>query len=283
MIDYHIHPDYSIDADPYSMEEYCIKALELGLSEICFTTHCEFDPLRKNLDWFVRCCGTIVPMHPVTWLDRYFEDIARCSGKFLKEGLIVKAGLEAGFDHGLERDIEDVLSQYPFDFIIGSVHCLDHIAISSAAESPGYFRGKSLQEAADAYFGTLAGAIASGLFDVIGHLDIYRRHGTSIYGEGTAAVFQGHIDGILELMVKKGAGLEINTSASRHNQGLFYPAEQLLIKAVEKGVKNFTIGSDCHRISELGRNFYPALESAKKIGIKFSVYERRKPKPAGEI
>ncbi len=283
MIDYHIHPGYSIDADPYSLEEYCIKALELGLREICFTTHCEFDPSRADLDWFVRCDGRIVPMHPPEWLNRYFKDIAMCAGMFRKDGLIVKAGLEAGFDLGLERNIEGVISQYPFDFVIGSVHCLDHIAISSETESPGYFRGKNLQEAAGAYFRTLAAAVASGLFDVIGHLDVYRRHGTPFYGEATELMYQSHIDEVLTLMVKNGTGLELNTSALRHNRGLFYPAEQILMMAVEKGVSNFTIGSDCHRISELGRNIFPAVESAKKIGIKFSVYERRKPRLVEEM
>ena len=43
--DYHVHPDYSIDASPVKIRDYCQKALELELREICFTTNVELDPL----------------------------------------------------------------------------------------------------------------------------------------------------------------------------------------------------------------------------------------------
>ena len=278
MFDYHIHPDYSIDAEPFSIADYCVKALRIGLKEICFTTHCEFDPIRKDFDWFVRCNGEIVPMHPNTWMDMYFADITRCAGIYGPQGLIVKAGLEAGFDMGLDKYIEKVLSRYPFDFVIGSVHCLDHIAISSEKESPGYFQGATLQEAADKYFNTLGEAVASGMFDVIGHLDIYRRHGTEFFGKETVSAYKEHLDGILQLMLKNSTGIEINTSAARHYRGAFYPAESILVRAVEKGVKLFTIGSDCHRISELGQGINQAMKTAKKLGINFSVFKKRKPR-----
>lgn len=278
MIDYHIHPDYSIDADPFSMDSYCRKALEIGLREICFTTHCEFDPLRKHLDWFVRCRGGIAPMHPAGWLEQYFQDVAACSEAYTGSGLVVRAGLEAGYDLGLEREIEDVLCQYPFDFVIGSVHCLDHVAISSGNESPGYFAGKKPETVAAAYFKTLRAAVATGLFDVIGHLDIYRRHGTKFFGDEMKVIYREYIGDILDLMLKNGTGLEINTSSLRHGQGAFYPGTEILTEAVMKGIRHFTVGSDCHRVSELGRGVFQALRVADNLGVNISVYEKRQPK-----
>lgn len=277
MIDYHIHPDYSIDAEPFSIYGYCEKAVELGLREICFTTHCEFDPLRKHLDWFARRHGRVVPMHPAGWLDQYFEDLREASRFFSGYGLAVKAGLEAGYDLGLEREIETVLTEYPFDFVIGSVHCLDHVAISSGQESPGYFHGKTPGEVGTAYYRTLREAVASKLFDVIGHLDIYRRHGSRFLGREVLCIHREYLQEVLNEMVKTGTGLELNTSSLRHGQGPFYPGEEILKQAVEAGIRYFTIGSDCHRISELGRGVNEALKTADSFGIRVSVYNKRKP------
>lgn len=278
MIDYHVHPDYSIDAEPFSMADYCRKAVQMGLREICFTTHCEFDPLRRHLDWFVRCRGEVLPMHPTGWLDTYFAEIMECSTFFAGQGLLVKAGLEAGYDRGLERDIENVVNHYPFDFVIGSVHCLDHVAISSGRESGAYFAGKGPGEVAKAYFTTLREAIQTGLFDVIGHLDIYRRHGFRFLGPEIDEVHREYMEEIFNLMVKTGTGLEINTSSLRHGQGLFCPGQEILNEAARKGVRYFTVGSDCHRLSELGQGVNEAVNLAKKCGLGISVYEKRKPR-----
>jgi len=278
MIDYHIHPDYSIDADPFTMESYCQKAQQMGLKEICFTTHCEFDQLRKHLDWYVRCGGETVPMHPARWVDRYFADISACATAYASSGLIVKTGLEAGYDLGLEGEIEKLLVQYPFDFVIGSVHCLDHIAISAMNESSAYFAGKKLRQVAAAYYKTLQEAVSTGLFDVIGHFDIYRRHGHKFFGDEIKKIYEEYIGDVLDLMLKNGTGLEINTSSLRHGQGPFYPSEEILSAAVKSGIKNFTVGSDCHRVSELGQGVGTAIAAANRYGIRLSVYEKRKPK-----
>lgn len=278
MIDYHIHPDYSIDAEPFSMHIYCEKALLIGLREICFTTHCEFDIVRQKLDWYVRCGGEIVPMHPADWLEYYFKDALSCKERFKPYGLNVKVGLEAGYDLGLDEQISKVVNSYPFDFVIGSIHCLDHFAISSGQESEGFYSGKILTDIAGNYFRTLTEAVKSGLFDVIGHFDIYRRHGTRFFGAAVNDIYRAYIDDVLKLMVSQGTGLELNTSSLRQGQGNFYPTSGILREALKAGVKNFTIGSDCHRIEELGQGVFDALELGKAMGVEFKVYDQRVPK-----
>lgn len=75
--DYHIHPDYSIDASPVRIKKYCYKAMKLGLKEICFTTHLELDPLRKDIDNFVVLNGKRVSVYNKAWLDKYFDEITQ--------------------------------------------------------------------------------------------------------------------------------------------------------------------------------------------------------------
>ena len=47
MTDYHVHSDYSQDAEG-SIFDYCRRARELGLEEICLTPHFEIDPVRAS-------------------------------------------------------------------------------------------------------------------------------------------------------------------------------------------------------------------------------------------
>jgi len=53
LVDYHVHPDYSLDATG-SVQEHCRRAVELGLAEICFTTHFDADPAFAREDGWVR-------------------------------------------------------------------------------------------------------------------------------------------------------------------------------------------------------------------------------------
>ena len=142
--DYHVHPDYSIDGTPVKIREYCEKALELDIKELCFTTHVELDPARREIDNFVYLNGEKASVYNYVWLDNYFEEIARAQDEFEQAGLKVKAGIEIGYNPGCEKHVEYIVNNYPFDFVMGAIHCLDHIAISSMKESLRFFKNKSL-------------------------------------------------------------------------------------------------------------------------------------------
>lgn len=276
MIDYHVHPGFSIDAEEYSIEDYCRRAVEIGLKEICFTPHYEFDPLRKEIDWWVRYNGRVMSIEE-DWLPYYIEEVLLAAERYALYGLKVKAGLEIGFDRGLEEPIARVVEAHPFDFIIGSVHCIDHVAISSAEESAPYYATRELAQVAELYFATLLQAVASGLFDVVGHLDIYRRHGYGVYGQAVHTAHRPYIGEILKVMADKKIGLEVNTSSIRHNQKEFYPGREILAAARAAGVEVFTIGSDAHRIGELGRGVAAAMALLKELGLKAAAFTRRSP------
>lgn len=276
MIDYHIHPGFSIDADEYSILDYCRRAAEIGLKEICFTPHYEFDPLRKEIDWWVRYNGRVMSIEE-DWLPYYIEEVRRAGENFAPLGLKVRAGLEIGFDLGLEERIEGVVNAHPFDFVIGSVHCVDHVAISSERESAPYYAARELNRVAELYFATLRQAVLSGLFDVVGHLDIYRRHGFKYYGPAVLQAHRPYIGEIFKIMAEKNVGLEINTSSARHNQPEFYPNREILELAVAAGIKVFTVGSDAHRISELGRQVGEGLEILAQLGMRAATFTGRIP------
>ncbi|NLK00835.1 MAG: histidinol-phosphatase HisJ family protein [Clostridia bacterium] len=267
LTDYHIHPDYSMDALPISIDRYCERAVELGLREICFTTHFELDPLREQMDNFVIYKGKKHPVSDYRWLDGYLQEIQDAGDSYESDGLAVKAGVEIGYDLGLGKEVEKVVEAYPFDFVLGSVHCLDHTAISSMEESPKYFSTHSLSQTREDYFNILNEAVETGLFHCIAHIDLYRRYGYEYYGPNVNTIHRGVIEGIFKEMAHRGMGLEVNTSARRRGFPDFHPSEEILSMAVKAGVEVYTVGSDAHRLEDLGCGIEDALELLNKYGV----------------
>ncbi len=269
--DYHVHPNYSIDAQPFTIRDYCCRAVELGLAEICFTTHVEFDPVRYHIDNFVMLNGRRHPVRDLAWLDAYFREIEEAQREFCYTGLKVKTGVEIGYDLGLEEDIARLL-QYPFDYVLGAIHCLDHIAISSMQESPRYFASRSLDRMRDEYFHVVRSAVQTGFFHSLAHVDLYRRYGIRHYGEKILTVHRGVIEPILEEMARRGMGLEINTSSLRRGITEFHPAREIIQLAAQAGITVFTVGSDAHRPEDLGDHIDEALALLDRYGLHNHVF-----------
>lgn len=277
--DYHVHPDYSIDASPVKIREYCQKALELDLREICFTTHIELDPVRREKDNFVYLNGEKVSVYNFIWLDSYFEEINRAQDEFKHTNFKVKAGIEIGYIPGCEKYVEKIVNDYPFDFVMGAIHCLDHIAISSMKESPGYFQNKNLEEVRQDYFTILQEAVNTGFFDSIAHVDLYVRYGMKNLGSEILTIHRGAVEPIFMEMARRGMGLEINTSSRRRGLKEFHPTREMLALAVQSGIKIFTVGSDAHALQDLGGYIDEALEILKEHKLRNYVFTRRQATP----
>ncbi|HHT49550.1 MAG TPA: histidinol-phosphatase [Firmicutes bacterium] len=273
--DYHIHPNYSIDAVPFSIQAYCTKAVKLKLEEICFTTHVEIDPVRRELDNFVAVNGERLSVWDFTWLDCYFTELAQAQERFKGAKLRIKAGLEVGYCPGQEKAIERIVNNYPFDFVLGAIHCLNHISISSKQESPLYFQDCTLNNLRRDYFSTLQAAVESDLFDCIAHLDLYRRYGLIHLGPEVMTIHREMIEPILSRMAKQGMGLEINTSSYRRGLKEFHPTKEILRLAVQAGISVFTVGSDAHTLCELGDNIEAALLLLKEYNLNNHIFTQR--------
>jgi len=274
MVDYHVHCDYSVDAEG-SVRDYAEKALEQGLKEICFTTHCDLDPVRRHHDGRVRVDGEVVEVTS-DWLGSYVARVGTAADAFAGKGLTVRCGLEIGFTPGIEDLIEPVIDAFDFDFILGGVHTLDGMDIVSSRESSACFSQKSPREVCEAYCHDLSEAVHSGLFDGIAHLDIYKRLGLDFYGEPLNVAHRGLVEPILEEMVGRGLSLEINSGGLRKGLRWPYPSPDILKAAREIGIRYVTTGSDAHRPDQVGYGIEACLDSARDAGFDHVVvFERR--------
>lgn len=256
--DYHVHPDYSLDATG-TIDQYCEKALELGLKRICFATHYDADPVRAEFDFLMRVEGQIVPATPDV-VNRYIDEIKRANEKYSELGLEVVAGLEVDYAPHIEETLRKDLPQFDLGFLLGAVHCLDHIAVTSSDEAKEYFKRKNLYQLCEEYYKIVTQAASSGLFQCIAHLDCYRKYGLDFYGEEVYSSHREFIQAALETLASNNVGIEINTSARRQGQKEFYPSKEILELAKGFGVKVTAIGSDAHKLEDLGKDLKEACE-----------------------
>jgi histidinol-phosphatase (PHP family) len=261
MIDYHVHTEHSIDAQG-SLVAYCDQALRMGLTEICFTNHCELDPERN--DNLIRWNGSMVPITR----DRVaalYDAIHGIAETYRGKGLLVKSGIEIGYFDGVQPRLNEIIHGVDLDFVLGSIHCLNHVCIDSSKEYIEYFEHRRAQALLEEYYNAVEGLVKSRLFDSLGHLDVYKKYGYGFYGETIGEFPAEQVRHVFELTAKYDIALEINTAGLRRVNEI-YPAAPIMECARNAGIKKLTIGSDAHCPGDLGRGLKDGYAYARSFG-----------------
>ncbi len=232
--DYHIHTSLCKHAGG-TMEEYVQQAIRLGLREIAFTDHI---PLPDQFDIQHRMAE-----HE---LETYVRQVQALQTRFPE--ITILLGIEADFIDGIESYLERTLRRYPFDLVIMSVHF-----IKDWPQGQWVFKydfpEKSLTEIYDEYLNAVIRGIQTGLFDIVGHLDLIKRPQQSLLAHNRTRVEE-----VLKLVRKNAMALEINTSGWRKEIGEPYPSLDFLPLIKEYGIP-VTIGSDAHAPGQVGFGF----------------------------
>ena len=273
MIDYHIHTAHSIDASG-TISAYCEQAIELGLDEICITNHCELDPQRN--DSFIRFDGAREPFSKNALL-KLGREIQEAADRYKKSGLAVKFGIEVGYYKGIEGVLKEILSGIDLDFVIGAIHCLDHICIDSSKECAMYFDQHDVHQLLKNYYNAVEDLIKSRMFDSLAHIDVYKKYGRDHYGNNIYDHSTDLMSSVFRMIKDNHIALEINTAGMRF-MNEFYPAPALMKIAREQNVEMITIGSDSHRPTDLGKDLSLATEYLKSYGFEGVYgYDKREP------
>jgi len=270
LFDCHVHPDYSLDASG-TMDEFCQKALRIGLKGICFTSHYDIDPERKDIDAFMRVKGKVTPLSEET-VNIYLEDIEEAKHKYEPLGLKVRSGLEIDYAPQIEEQLREDLSKFKLDYILGAVHCLEHIAITSSEEVFFYLEKRTAQSLCDDYYGNLLSGIKSGLFHSIAHLDGFKKYALGYYGEKLLKAERIWIGPVLQELKNWKIGIELNTGWFKKGRKSFFPDEDILKSATDSGVNIISLGSDAHRTEELGLGLPEAVSHIEKNKLNFAPF-----------
>ncbi len=234
MRDYHIHTKLCKHAYG-EMEEYVEAAIEKGFDEICFTDHI---PFPDNFDISHR-------MDPED-IEPYLEWIDDCRSKYPEISIL--KGLEADYLEQFEDYLGEFLQKYSFDLVIMAIHFVEKWPAGNWVFHYD-FPDKTFKEIYGEYLGTINQGVNSGLFDVVGHLDLVKRVGHRVMetnGDDMETLFDS--------VLKQGMGIEINTSGFRRVIAEPYPSFEVVEAAANRGIP-ITLGSDAHLPEQVGHEF----------------------------
>jgi histidinol-phosphatase (PHP family) len=234
-INYHLHNQYSSDGRG-STAEVCEVAFDLGFDEICFTNHAEvLSP--DHGDWVLDL---------VDARQRYEQlqhEIERLQPEYPDMRILLGAELE--YRPEWVETLDALVDSVDFDLIIGSVHIVDGHQISGGAVG-SYFKDRDVSDAYGLYFEALDEMVDWGGFDVVGHFDMVKRYGTKYYGAFEVRPFESQVRRVLDKLVAKGIGIEVNTSGVVQAPAEPYPGLDVLQLAKEAQIATVTIGTDSH-------------------------------------
>lgn len=262
--DFHLHSSHSGDSDT-PMEDMILKGIDLGLTEMCFTEHNDFEfPESPDGDGFDFTLNT----------DAYLYDLIRYKEKYADK-IKILFGVELGLQAHLMRQDAVYAKSYDFDFIIGSSH-LCH------GKDPYYsyfYEGRTEEAAYREYFESVLENIKKhSNFDVYGHLDYVVRYGPNRDKDYTYEKYQDVLDEILKLLVENGKGLEVNTGGLKRGLKDLHPCADILKRYKALGGEIITVGSDSHAPATIGAHFDRAAQLLTDCGFKYyTVFEKRQP------
>lgn len=243
-LDYHMHTRFSVDskAEPAAM---CERALALGLREIAFTDHVDFEADDPGCGYFRE--------------DEYRAALKRCRERF-GDRLAIRVGVEVGYSTPTRDAVLRFLDGKTFDFVIGSVHCLDRKLIY-----PESFAGKTTHAMYTAYFGEIRALIETGYPSVIGHLDLPQQYAPPTHRDYDPRDYWDQLGEIFELAIAHGIGFEVNTSGLRQPGGVTMPSLALIAEYVRRGGRVVTVGSDAHRPEQIAAGFEPVYAGLRAL------------------
>lgn len=256
MFDFHMHSNVSFDSTA-SAGEMALQAAKIGLEEICFTDHYDYQTsfLHEKNPFIM-------------------EEYRAAYDTLAVPNVAIRRGVEFGINTWNASALHTLLEQYPFDFVIGSVH---YIGDEDPYEAE-YWKDKTVDEAFQVYLeGVLDCVRAHHEFDVLGHLTYVCKSSHNPYHKPLEfPKYSDIIDEIMRELVKKGKGMEINTSGI-DRAGVFLPSADFLRRFKELGGEIVTVGSDAHDADRVGQYIPAALEMIKEIFGHVCTFENRRP------
>lgn len=284
MSDYHLHlhPHQPSDEGPPPgeyppghIEAYVEAASRRGVHELGFTEHLyrcveSRDALgawwdrEQNERLAAHTQGFVLADRDLS-LDAYVTAVEDAKGR----GLAVLLGLEVDFFPETIEAVLELLSPYPWDFLIGSVHWIGGWAIdSSAAGFEWDHRG--IERGYDQYFALETQLAASGAVDVLAHVDLPKKYGHRLPTEPLH-----HYEAVVAAAVASGTAVEVSSQGLRKPAAEEYPSPQFLSMFCEAGVP-ITLASDGHFPHEAAWGHDAVVGAARAAGYRERMRFRRR-------
>jgi histidinol-phosphatase (PHP family) len=250
--DYHMHSTFS---DGRMLpEDYIPAAIESGLSEIGFSEHLTL--FRELQEW---------NMDPAR-INEYIDHLQNL--KKNNSQIKIRTGLEVDYFEGKEEETGKFLKDLPLDYVIGSVHYQGENTVDLG---PQFYEGRNIDNLFEKYFSTVEAAVASGLFDIIGHCDLIRIYGYKPSGDSEPLYRM-----LAKAMKRHNVAFEVNTNGRNRPIADFYPDRKYLHVFLEEKIP-VCVNSDAHMPARVAQYFDEAYELLRYTGYtEMAVFDKRK-------
>ncbi len=255
---YHCHSRWS-DGEG-EIIDFVRRAGEIGLDEVGLSDHYVLMPDRTDMEW-------AMPLHA---LGDYVRTVLSAVEEFRAE-TTVRLGVEADFVPETADDLREILAQYPFDYVIGSVHFLDGFPIDGGGQ---YWAALSEQERDDVirgYWVRVRQMAESGMYDFAGHPDLTKK-----FGYYPSVDISDVVSDALDAIARADMAVELNTSGWHVPAGEEYPSPYILGECFARGIP-VLVTADAHTPANLDRSFSRAYKLLREIGYREVVsFDRRR-------
>lgn len=268
--DYHVHSEYSDDST-YPLEQVIRDAIGMGMDEICITDHVDYG-IKK--DWDAGEEIAYRGSQPLANVDypRYMAALRDMQSRY-GDRIRIRVGLEFGIQTHTIPQFRALLTRYPLDFVILSIHQVENQEFWTQE----FQHGRTQREYNERYYEELLAVVQQYQgYSVLGHLDLITRYDKQ--GVYPFERVRPLVEAILRRVIADGKGIEVNTSSHRYGLTDTTPSVAILQLYRELGGTILTIGSDSHAPAHLGTHIGEARALLRDLGFRqFCTFERMQP------
>lgn len=260
--DLHTHHDRCGHARG-GIRDYIEAAIERGLQVIGISDHTPYFSREEDQ-----------PFPKITMakseFPNYVAEVLQLKQEYADK-IEVLLGIESDFFPQHAKEYRKCFTPYPFDYIIGSVHHVDGVSIFNRNRWNG-LANEAKQKTKETYYQTIQESARSGMFQILGHIDAMKG-----YYPAFTSIQTDVVDFTLKTIAESEVAIEINTSGKTKDCGGWYPANEILERALFYGVE-VTFGSDAHDPHRVGDDFDTVAQLLKEIGYQEWAFFRQKKK-----
>jgi histidinol-phosphatase (PHP family) len=199
---------------------------------------------------------------------KYVAEILQLKEEYKSE-IDVLLGVESDFFPEFAEIYREVYVNYPFDYIIGSVHQVNAVSIFNRNRWKKHTEAQKVA-VKEAYYELIQRSARSGMFQILGHIDAMKG-----FYPAFSEIKTDVVDETLRVIGECKMAIEINTSGKTKDCGGWYPSDAILERALFHGVE-VTFGSDAHKPSRVADEWDEVAARLKEIGFKQWVYFKQK-------
>lgn len=257
--DYHVHSMLSFDCES-DLDAICRHGIELGLEEVILTDHYEMFEGATTMQSYHK--------HYVRYSR---EQVLACRARW--EGKIFLGfGIELGQWHHQPEAAQMVLAANHYDYVLASLHRLEHREMFQTD-----FSKVDRVSMREHYLEELMQIAETGDYDCLAHFDLIKRYaafqGISLRMEDLREATHE----ILKTVIRRGRGLEVNTSGLGTVLQEPLPSPEILRWYRQLGGEIITVGSDAHTLDKMAGNYERAEALIRNLGFRYIArYHQRK-------